>query len=158
MHRASMKFYEEYLLKNEIEVEYFEDESYLELYKDDSVMFYDVADDYLHKKITQNFSSFSSLKNPNFLNVDDDSKFFHKFYINRRKELNIFLDEAKNPLGGKWSFDSQNRKKLPKGEKPPITIAFENKYTDEAKKYCQKFTSTGELEDIYYPVTYTEAK
>ena len=29
LHRASMKFYENYLLKNNIAVEYFEDESYM---------------------------------------------------------------------------------------------------------------------------------
>ena len=158
MHRASLKFYEEYLLHNNIEVEYFEDESYLELYKDEEISLYDVVDDYLHKKITNNFSRLNILKNPNFLNVEDDAKFFHKFYINRRKELNIFVDENKTPLGGKWSFDAQNRKKLPKDESVPTNIAFDNKYLNEAKRYCKKFDSVGTLEDIYFPTTFMEAK
>ena len=32
------------------------------------------------------------------------------------KELkyNVFIDEMDKPIGGKWSFDEENRKKLPK--------------------------------------------
>ena len=158
LHRASMKFYEDTLRQNNIDVVYFEDESYLELYKDKAISIYDVADDYLHKKIVNNFSRVHVLKSPNFLNVEDTTNFFHSFYINRRKELNILLDEKRAPIGGKWSFDAQNRKKLPKDEKVPVDIAFENKYTDEAKKYCKKFKSAGEIEDIYFATTYIEAK
>lgn len=33
----------------------------------------------------------------------------HKFYINRRKELNIFMQNGK-PLFDKYSFDEDNRK------------------------------------------------
>ena len=35
LHRASMKFYEKYLIQNDILVEYFEDESYLQIYKNE---------------------------------------------------------------------------------------------------------------------------
>lgn len=42
--------------------------------------------------------------------------FMHTFYQRQRKELQILLDQENNaPLGGKWSFDEDNRKKLPKG-------------------------------------------
>ena len=40
LHRASMKFYENYLKQKNILVEYFEDESYLELYKDEEIFVY----------------------------------------------------------------------------------------------------------------------
>ena len=36
------------------------------------------------------------------------------FYKFGRQKFNILLDEAKDPVGGKWSFDEENRKKLPK--------------------------------------------
>ncbi len=36
------------------------------------------------------------------------------FYMNQRKKLNILIDDENKPVGGKWSFDVENRKKLPK--------------------------------------------
>ena len=42
LHRASMKFYESYLKQNNILVEYFEDESYLEIYKNEEVFVYEL--------------------------------------------------------------------------------------------------------------------
>ncbi len=38
-----------------------------------------------------------------------------KFYEMQRKRLNVLLEEDGAPLGGRWSFDADNRKKLPKG-------------------------------------------
>ena len=158
MHRASMKFYEKYLRENRIVVEYFENELYLSLYQYEQILSYDVADYYLKKKLEKNFVSIQFLQNPSFLNVHDDTKFFHSYYINRRKDLNILLDEDQKPIGGKWSFDTQNRKKLPKDEKTPVDLAFENRYLKEAVKYCKKFDTVGNLEDVYFPTTFSEAK
>lgn len=42
LHRTSMKFYENYLKQNNILVEYFEDESYLEIYKNEEVFVYEL--------------------------------------------------------------------------------------------------------------------
>ena len=39
---------------------------------------------------------------------------YGKYYQEKRKQLGILLDEEKKPVGGKWSFDEENRKKLPK--------------------------------------------
>ena len=44
------------------------------------------------------------------------------YYKKRRKELNILMNNN-DPIGGKWSFDEDNRKKLPKNyvvPKPPV--------------------------------------
>ncbi|MDX4070272.1 cryptochrome/photolyase family protein [Aliarcobacter skirrowii] len=43
----------------------------------------------------------------NFINPNDKNKFLHKFYKNRRKELNIFMQNGK-PLFDKYSFDEDN--------------------------------------------------
>ena len=88
LHRATMKFYEEYLKENSIDVEYFEDETYLTKYQNEKVSFYDVADDWLLKKIKTNFNDIKILANPNFFNVNDNNTFLHKYYIKRRKEMN----------------------------------------------------------------------
>ena len=157
MHRASMKFYENYLLQNNIEVQYFEDESYFETYKQENITIYDVVDDWLIKKISKNFKNLTILNNPNFLNPKDENRFFHKYYINRRKDLELFCPNGK-PEGGKWSFDEQNRKKMPKDEFLPLKLVFENEYIIEAKQYCKKFKSFGSCEEFLYPVTFDEAK
>jgi deoxyribodipyrimidine photolyase-related protein len=156
-HRASMKFYENYLKQNNLEVEYFEDESYLEIYKNKSITIYDVADDWLLKKITKNFKNLTILYNPNFLNVNDNNKFLHKYYINRRKELNILVCDDK-PEGGKWSFDEQNRLKFPKDEQVLKPLIFDNEYICEAKKYVQKFNTVGSVKEFYHPITFYEVR
>ena len=40
--------------------------------------------------------------------------FMAPFYKNQRRRFNLLLDHSGNPMGGKWSFDEANRKKLPK--------------------------------------------
>ena len=158
LHRASMKFYESYLKQNNILVEYFEDESYLETYKNEEIFINELFDNYLEKKVYKNFSNITTIKNPNFINPNDSNKFMHNFYKNRRVEENIFMENGK-PLYGKYSFDSENRKKLPKEIKIPPTFSFDNKYIKEAKKYCKKFKTIGAInEDFYYPITFDEAQ
>lgn len=158
LHRASMKFYEEYLLSNNIDIEYFEDESYIDIYKDFDITIYDVVDDWLYKKISANFKNLITLKNPNFLDTNDPNRFFNRYYINRRKELNLFIQEDGKPYGGKWSFDSENRKKLPKDKIVPKEILYKNMFIDEAKEYCKRFQSVGNCDKFYYPITFDEAK
>lgn len=157
LHRASMKFYENYLKENNIDVEYFEDESYLKIYKDEQITIFDVVDDWLAKKIHRNFKNLKVLNNPNFLNVQDENRYFHKYYINRRKQLNLFIKNGK-PKGGKWSFDAENRKKMPKDEFVPQALIYENSYIKEAKEYCKNFESVGKCEHFYYPISFEEAK
>jgi deoxyribodipyrimidine photolyase-related protein len=59
---------------------------------------------------------------PAFLNTHDDfgdylsrhkKPLMHHFYLEQRKKLGILLDDDK-PRGGNWSYDDQNRKKLPR--------------------------------------------
>ena len=46
------------------------------------------------------------------------------FYQMQRKRLGVLIDDQGAPVGGRWSFDADNRKKLPKGitvpEEPSI--------------------------------------
>lgn len=41
------------------------------------------------------------------------------FYRQERRRLNILVQENGEPTGGRWSFDDENRKKLPKTVEPP---------------------------------------
>ena len=38
-----------------------------------------------------------------------------RFYEMQRKRLDLLIDPDGGPVGGRWSFDADNRKKLPKG-------------------------------------------
>ena len=40
--------------------------------------------------------------------------FMANFYKLQRKKNNFLIDEGDNPIGGKWSFDEENRKKFQK--------------------------------------------
>ena len=40
--------------------------------------------------------------------------FMQYFYIEQRKQRGILIDQQQEPVGGKWSLDIENRKKLPK--------------------------------------------
>ena len=42
------------------------------------------------------------------------SYLMENFYRNMRLKHNILLDSANKPIGGKWNFDHENRKKVPK--------------------------------------------
>ena len=45
--------------------------------------------------------------------------FMAKFYEHQRRRMGLLLDDDGGPLGGQWSFDADNRKKLPKGISVP---------------------------------------
>ena len=41
------------------------------------------------------------------------------FYKEQRRELGLLIDGDGQPAGGRWSFDAENRKKLPRNVSPP---------------------------------------
>ena len=47
------------------------------------------------------------------------------FYRHMRKKHAVLM-EGDKPLTGKWNYDLDNRKKLPKGHKPIFPLVFEN--------------------------------
>jgi deoxyribodipyrimidine photolyase-related protein len=69
-----------------------------------------------------------SLQSPMFLTSHgafEDYRANHKrlfmadFYRWQRKRMGILVDDEGRPAGGQWSFDEDNRKKLPRGHLPP---------------------------------------
>ena len=79
-----------------------------------------------------------------------------QFSINsKEKNINILMINNDHPVGGKYSFDSENRKKYPKNENPPKISHPENdKYWSEAINYTNKYFSDnyGDLSTTqYYP-------
>ena len=68
-----------------------------------------------------------------------------------------------SPVGGKWTFDDENRKKYPKGKVPPVTTfpKEDKKYCDEANNYVKKYFNEnyGVLESTFkYPTCFSSSK
>ena len=179
-HRASMKFYEYYLKSNQISVRYIEcnqvdSYSFLDTLAVDSITTYYPSDNWLEKKLNKlaidQTISIRYIYNPSFKNNLNDiqsyfgvkkSVFHHDFYILQRKKWNILLTPDGKPIQGKWSFDSENRKKYPKDKTPPPIISLtKNEWNKEAENYVNTYFSNhlGELSDLkQYPTTYEESQ
>jgi deoxyribodipyrimidine photolyase-related protein len=72
----------------------------------------------------------------------------------------LLLDDNGKPSGGKWSFDTENRKKLPKGiQLPSVTFAKPSPYSQEAREYVRQHfpNSIGEDRELMYPLNEAEA-
>ncbi len=85
---------------------------------------------------------------------------FTDFYMQQRKRLGLLLEKNGKPVGGKWTFDTENRKRLPKGLAVPILAApRERASVEEAKRYVAKAfpEAIGTVEEFCYPVTYQDA-
>ncbi|MDG1873252.1 MAG: cryptochrome/photolyase family protein [Mariniblastus sp.] len=88
--------------------------------------------------------------------------FMADFYKFQRKRLDILM-EGDQPLGGKWSFDADNRKKVPKKLLDSIPTLLELKrdsVDQEAKEYVEKTFghNPGEVSQLYYPSSHADAK
>ncbi len=187
-HRASMKYYEEYLIKKNYDVYYLDyNPSYRNnpnentikiLFKKlkrkgvQRVLALDPVDWALERRIQREALNHEIeiviKENPAFINRKSTIlNFFHNkkryrqtsFYIAQRKNLNILIENDK-PKGGKWTFDKENRKKIPRNYNiPKIPKLDVNKYLKEAIKYVEfNFPSNpGNIEDFFYPTTHKES-
>lgn len=45
--------------------------------------------------------------------------FMKTFYESQRKKFKVLIDSNEKPTGGRWSFDTENRRKLPQSLQPP---------------------------------------
>ena len=77
------------------------------------------------------------------------------FYQKGRKKLNLLMDSDNKPQGGKWSFDEENRKKIPKNTLLPTLPVV--KVSDHHKDVSNLINNTfkdhpGDLKNIWFPV------
>ena len=113
---------------------------------------YTQTDDYLLQRRMKRWATKYSLTlkvfdNPNFIESQEEimetlssqkSYLMANFYTGQRKKYGILLESDGKPLGGKWNFDADNRKKVPKGvEIPKVETPNSNEYIDEAKEYVE---------------------
>lgn len=86
--------------------------------------------------------------------------FMADFYAHQRRRLDVLMD-GERPVGGKWSFDAENRKKLPKGISiPPLWRPRENAYVRSARDFvARRFPDNpGTADEFDYPVTSADAR
>ncbi len=138
----------------------------------------DVADYALRQRLLVSCAEASVtlawLDSPGFINSEEQNVeyragrkrwFMADFYKWQRQRLNILVDSKQQPTGGKWSFDDENRKKLPKKkvpELPELVFADETVYSIEAKNYvASKFPNAiaGKVsQPLLYPHTHEQAQ
>ena len=185
-HRASMQCYKDYLTSLGKKVTYISAHDknadlrklIPHLHKNgiQEIHLIEPTDNWIEKRITEAATKtkikINYYDSPLFLNSKEDLQSFFKpnkkkyfqttFYKQERKKRNILLEEDGNPKGGKWTYDSENRKKYPnKKTPPPIHFPDSNKYYKEAKTYTEKNFSDypGSLDNYpLYPIDFKTSK
>ena len=130
------------------------------------IRYYSLADDWLQRRIHKAAVTHGieqiTLPSPGFiLNADAaiqykprGKKYFQTaFYQEQRKRMNLLLEADGAPMGGKWSFDEDNRKKLPSKMRPPdIRFMPSDSHIQVAVQYVEKHfpNNPGEMQTQYY--------
>lgn len=181
LHRASMKAYEKLLTRAGHKVTYLEydsDKSICGLHEAllaegvKALHCADPVDTYLEKQLTREITGAGIVLNidptPAFLTQPSWFRSFFEnashyslthFYIAQRKRLGILLERGK-PVGGKWTFDTENREPLPANALiPQSTFSASNAFAKEARDYAQRRFpgNPGDTSSFFYPVTHEEA-
>ena len=108
---------------------------------------------------------------PGFLNTRSENLswsvghkrwFMADFYKSQRRRLGIMMD-GDHPIGGQWSFDEDNRKKVPKrqlGSLPWIDWPAHDVIDDTAKaQVLSEFPNAlGRLDTLFYPTSHKAAE
>jgi len=184
-HRATMKFYDDYLNTfgcNTEYVESFSKESNIKLLIEkinnlgyEIIEIYDPVDYLLNKRLKNACAELNIRlvihETELFINTSEELKDFFKeskkkffqtsFYKSERKKRNVLIDIDGKPEGGEWTYDILNRKKFPKDEIPPKIInPKKNKYVIESEKYVTKYFNEnyGSLGQFNYPTTIEESE
>ena len=184
-HRASMKFYESYLKEQNLNVVYIDSQNVLSdirrliAFLGDSgqthIEYIDTTDNWLEKRISETCATHSITAtkhaSPLFLNTPEQVQdyfsgkkrlFQTDFYKFQRQSRNILMEDSATPLGGKWTFDTENRLRYPKGKTPPkVNFAEPNAFYIEAIRYTEQHfpDNYGILnQSIIYPSTFEKSR
>ncbi len=183
LHRASMQHYAEELRRSGLRVDYVHSaelrttEGIADRLKQlgvSHVRCVDPCDDWLRQRLTEGLRTaglpYEFLDDPNFLTarsiIEHHSAarkkfYFTDFYIEQRRRMRVLLTDQGGPVGGKWSFDVENRKKLPKGiaipqVRPPAEDAFVLAARESIRRDFPD--APGEDHPFAYPTTHSAAQ
>ena len=181
---SSMRSYADELKKNKFKVNYIDLkkdfkisyekklENFIKKNKFEELISFEIEDKFFEKKIStlckKNKIKLTFIQSPMFLNSRDEFKnylsktkkpFMANFYKIARAKTDILMENNK-PKGGKWSFDEDNRKKLPKDIKiPEMITAKETKHTKALKQQINTIFKNhpGQVDNFWLPTTYDDA-
>lgn len=130
------------------------------------------ADEWLYQDLTRGAEKFGwniyFYPSPGFICSNQDLKDFFvgkehfsmaQFYAYQRKSRDVLM-KGQSPVGGKYSFDTENRKKIPKGLSiPPLFLPPKNRHTEEviAEVESEFPDAIGDAAPFLYPTTHEEA-
>ena len=105
------------------------------------------------------------LESPMFLasrrfnrNYFEDHRIFQLDYYKEMRKREDVLVEDGDPVGGKWSFDPENRKKMPEDMEVPERPRFQYQNLDEAVEWVEEnFEAWGSAENFIWPTTRSQA-
>ena len=133
------------------------------------VSFFEIEDKPFEKRILGLLKKkqviINQINSPMFLTTRNEFKeylskykkpFMANFYKIIRSKLNILMDKSGKPKGNKWSFDEDNRKRLPKNIKiPSISKLSYSKHTNDLKRFVDLNFSDhpGNTKNFWFPTT-----
>lgn len=167
LHRASMKAYNE-----ELEAEYIEfHQDFEKIFRqEEKIRMFDPVDHSVREEIKnladEHDVDIEFVDSPMFVNSMDfnreyfsENSYFHlEYYKEVRKKEDILVENGK-PAGGKWSFDPDNRQKMPEDHEKPEIPRFSSSHVEEAKEYVEKNfpDNPGSIEEFFWPVNRSQA-
>lgn len=181
LHRATMKYYQQRLQAQGLSCEYLEFKSLrhtgflrevLQAKKYHVIHCVDVCDDVLKKRIVQLASECHCQlvwhNSPQFLLTAEEAvaelsahkRLSHaSFYKQQRLRFGVLVSESGQPMGGQWSFDPENRKKLPRKLAVPVYTTYSSAFLSEAQAYVKAEFShhPGEMGPMLAPLTHEQA-
>lgn len=140
----------------------------------DQVIVADLADDWLERAVRRSVASAGArleiVDSPSFLLTRDEAVAatggrkrlrMAEFYRAQRLRSGILVTDAGEPVGGQWSFDTANRKRIPRAHTPPEPVPVRQRpvarldlpvTTDGARRWLSEFLETrlerfGDYED-----------
>jgi len=81
------------------------------------------------------------------------------FYREQRRRLDILMDGSR-PVGGRWTFDTENRKRIPADQRVPgLPELDESPHVREASSWVEEHFggNPGEVDGFKYPVTHADS-
>ncbi|MDC0216235.1 cryptochrome/photolyase family protein, partial [Candidatus Pelagibacter sp.] len=185
LYLSSMRSYADSLKSNNYKIKYFKIQdkyfksSYFYKLKNvldkkniNEVSSFEVEDKFFEKKLKNFFLklkiNWNIIETPMFLNSRGDFKkylskskkpFMATFYKEVRKKSGVLMGSDGMPIGGKWSFDSENRNKLPKDISiPKFLKIITTKHTNDLKPIIEKVFSKhpGNTNNFWFATKYDD--
>lgn len=138
----------------------------------DGLSCFDVVDDWLERDLRAVASDVGLevdwLETPNFLTsradvaaqMDGRGARMQHFYAWQRRRLDVLVDDGE-PVGGQWSFDAENRKKLPRNHPvPDVTWPQRHPAVDAAVQWVRDAfaQNPGDADAFAWPTSHDEAE